>query len=73
MARNPSSRSYKGFDVRIEPRNMVHFGYEIRCRRGVVIRSPDAFRTKAAAFAAARRFIDGVDRRMGLGPCEEEE
>lgn len=59
---------YKGFGVRIVPRNEVHFGYEIRSRSdGPSIESPDAFVSYAAALAAAQRFVDDVDRRLGLG------
>jgi hypothetical protein len=62
------SSTYKGFGVRIVPRNEVHFGYEIRSRsNGTPIQSPDAFVTRRAALAAACRFIDDVDRRLGLG------
>lgn len=62
------SSTYKGFGVRIVPRNEVHFGYEIRSRSsGTPIQSPDAFMTQRAALAAACRFIDDVDRRLGLG------
>lgn len=62
------SRRYKGFDLRIVPRDVIHFGYEIQSLSGVLIRSPDGFRTERAAFAAACAFVDEVDRRMGLGP-----
>jgi len=62
------SSTYKGFGVRIVPRNEVHFGYEIRSRgSSTSIQSPDAFVTRRAALAAACRFIDDVDRRLGLG------
>ncbi len=58
--------------MRIAPRNTVHFGYEIWSRSdGPSIRSPDAFVTRGAALAAARRFIDDVDRRLGLGPSTQ--
>jgi len=62
------SSTYKGFGVRVVPRNEVHFGYEIRSRgSSTSIQSPDAFVTQRAALTAARRFIDDVDRRLGLG------
>ena len=49
-------------------RDVIYFGYEIQGAGAVQIRSTDGFRTEAAAFAAARAFIDEVDRRIGLGP-----
>lgn len=65
-----SSQRYKGFDVLIVSRDIIHFGYEIGGRGGTVIRSPDGFRTERAAFEAARAFVDEVDRRIGLGPLD---
>lgn len=66
------SSTYKGFGVRIVPRNDVHFGYEIWSQsNGTPIQSPDAFVTQRAALAAACRFIDDVDRRLGLSACAE--
>lgn len=54
--------------MRIVPRNGVHFGYEIQSLTSETpIESPDAFVTPGAALAAARRFVDDVDRRLGLG------
>lgn len=50
------------------PRNVVHFGYEIQSPGGVLIRSPDGFRSEEGALDAARAFVDEVDRRIGLGP-----
>ena len=64
------SRRYKGFDVRIAARDVIHFGYEIQSPGGILIRSPDGFRTGEAAFSAACAFVDEVDRRVGLGPLK---
>lgn len=70
VSRSIPTRTYKGFDVGIVPRDGVHFGYEIQCRGSSPICSPGSYVTAHAAFAAACAFVDEVDRRVGLDPID---
>jgi hypothetical protein len=56
--------------VCIVPKSTSGFGYQIQSGERALACSPSSYATPEAAFAAAHRFIDEVDRRMGLGPCD---
>ena len=63
---------HKGFDILVihAEGTPSRFRYEIRHRERALVTSPVAYASEHEAVRAARVFVEGVDRLMGLDPPE---
>lgn len=67
------SLPYKGFEIVVHAEgSRPRFLYEIRHRDSSLVTSPTAYASENEAFRAARVFVDGVDRLLGIGALERE-
>ena len=64
---HPVSLSQKGFEIVIHEGG-ARFSYEIRHRDRSLVTSPTTYASEAEAQRAARVFVEGVDRLLGLDP-----
>ena len=67
----PVPLSHKGFEIVIHEEG-ARFSYEIRHRDRSLVVSPTTYASEAEARRAARVFVEGVDRLLGLDPPDRE-
>lgn len=64
---------HKGFDIVVHAEEAPQrFRYEILHRERALVTSPVAYASETEAVRAARVFVEGVDRLLGLDPPERE-
>jgi hypothetical protein len=65
---------HKGFDIIVLHAEGApsRFRYEIQHRERALVTSPVAYASENEAVRAARVFVEGVDRLLGLDPTERE-